>query len=201
MTMKTLLATVALAAMTAAPVAHAEIWQIDPSHTDIVASWNHVGFSTQTLKFHAAEGQLEFTPGDPEGASAEFSILVDSVDTGVEMLDTELKGETFFNTAEYPRVTFVSTGVEQTGDRTLVVSGNLTVKDITAPASFEITVNAIGAHPLADFFDVYQGEFLGLTARTMISRSEFGLGALAVAASDEIEIVINTEMKAGGFPG
>ncbi|MEE4117907.1 MAG: YceI family protein [Paracoccaceae bacterium] len=199
--MKTLLASAALVGLVAAPAVHAEIWQIDPSHTEVVASWDHVGFSRQSLKFHAAEGQLDFTPGNPEGASAEFSILVDSVDTGVEMLDNELKGETFFHSAEYPRVTFVSTEVEQTGDMTLRVTGNLTVKDITAPATFDVTVNAIGDHPLADFFDVYQGDFLGLTATATVSRSEFGLGALAMTASDEIEIVINTEMKAGGFPG
>ena len=199
--MKTLLTSLALAGLAAAPAAQAEIWQIDPGHTEVVASWNHVGFSDQSLKFHEAEGQLDFTPGDPEGASAEFSILVDSVDTGVEMLDTELTGETFFNAAEYPRVTFVSREVEQTGDMTLRVTGDLTVKDITAPATFEVTVNAIGDHPLAEFFDVYQGEFLGLTATATVSRSEFGLGALGMAASDEIEIVINTEMKAGGFPG
>lgn len=199
--MKTLLTSVALAGLVAIPGAQAEIWEIDPGHTEVVASWNHVGFSTQSLKFHEAEGQLDFTPGDPEGASAEFSILVDSVDTGVEMLDTELKGETFFDAAEYPRVTFVSRRVEQTGDMTLRVTGDLTVKDITAPATFEVTVNALGEHPLRDFFDVYQGQFLGLTATATVSRSEFGLGALAPTASDEIDIVINTEMKAGGFPG
>ena len=199
--MKTLLASAALAGLVAVPAVQAEIWEIDPGHTEVVASWSHVGFSTQSLKFHEAEGQLDFTPGDPEGASAEFSILVDSVDTGVEMLDTELKGETFFDAAEYPRVTFVSTEVEQTGDMTVRVTGDLTVKDITGPATFEVTVNAMGEHPLGGFFDVYQGEWLGMTARATISRSAFGLGALGPTASDEIEIVINTEMKAGGFPG
>jgi polyisoprenoid-binding protein YceI len=52
--MKTLLTSLALAGLVAAPVAQAEIWDIDPGHTEVVASWNHVGFSDQSLKFHEA---------------------------------------------------------------------------------------------------------------------------------------------------
>jgi len=198
--MRNLLASAAVVAALVLPAA-AETWEIDPDHTEVVVSWDHVGFSRQSLKFNAAEGQLEFTPGDVANARADFSILVESVDTGVALLDNDLKGETFFDAASHPRVRFVSTELVQTGEMTLRVTGDLTVKDITAPATFEVTVNALGAHPLGDFFEVYQGEFLGITARATVSRSEFGLGALAVTASDEVEIVINAEMKAGGFPG
>ena len=197
--MKSLLTSAAVVAALAFPAA-AEVWEIDPGHTEVVVSWDHVGFSRQSLKFLAAEGQLDFTPGDVAGARAEFAILVDSVDSGVDLLDTELKGATFFDAETHPRVTFVSSEIEQTGEMSLRVTGDLTVKDITAPATFDVTVNAIGAHPLGDFFEVYQGEFLGITARATVSRSEFGLGALAMTASDEVEIVINAEMKAGGFP-
>lgn len=198
--MKSLLATASLVAALAVP-ASAETWYVDPTHTDVVAAWNHAGFSMQTLKFHEVEGSLEFVPGEVEAAQANFSILVDSVDTGLEILDTELKGEAFFNSAEYPTISFVSTSVEQTGEMTVTATGNLTMLGVTNPVSFEILVHNLGEHPLGQFFEYNQGEWLGMTATTSINRSEWGLGHLIPVGSDQIDITINVELKAGGFAG
>lgn len=189
----------ALAVSSAATPLLAETWYPDPTHTDVVITWNHAGFSMQTAKFHAVEGTLEFEPGKAAEAKADFSVVVDSVDTGVEALDKELIGPNFFDAATYPVFRFVSTSVEQTGDMTVRATGDLTIKDVTKPATFEITVHNIGTHPLGDFFDYNKGEWLGMTATTRIKRSEFGVDTFIPVGSDEIDIVINTELRAGGW--
>ncbi len=194
--MKSFLLTTALAAL-AATAAHAETWVPDPAHTEVVIGWNHAGFSFQTAKFGEATGSLDFTPGDVAGASADFTVSVASIDSGVPDLDAHLQSADFFDVENYPTIRFVSTSVEQTGDMTVTATGDLTVKDLTAPATFEITVHQMGEHPVGAFYDFYKGEWLGLTATATIKRSDFGVDALIPVGSDEVTITINSEMKAG----
>ena len=113
--MKSLLLATALTALTASAVS-AESWVPDPTHTEVLIGWNHAGFSIQTAKFGQVEGALEFTPGDVAGAKADFSVIVDSIDSGVPDLDAHLKSADFFDAETYPTIRFVSTSVEQTGE-------------------------------------------------------------------------------------
>lgn len=197
--MKSTLFAAAIASATAVTPVFAETWVPDPTHTDVVITWNHAGFSMQTAKFHEVEGTLEFEAGNVADAKADFSVMVSSVDSGVEMLDTELVGAQFFDAENYPAIRFVSTSVEQTGDMTVRATGDLTIKDVTKPATFDITIHNMGEHPVGQLFDYYKGEWLGMTATTTINRSEFGVAAFIPVGSDEIDIQINTEMRAGGF--
>lgn len=197
--MKSTFLAAGLLVTTAITPVYAETWYPDPTHTDVVVSWNHAGFSIQTAKFHEVDGTLEFEPGNPAAAKADFSVIVSSVDSGVEMLDAELIGPQFFDAETYPAIRFVSTSVEQTGDMTVRASGNLTIKDVTKPATFDITVHNLGEHPVGQFFDYNKGEWLGMTATTTINRSEFGVDAFIPVGSDQIDIQINTEMRAGGW--
>lgn len=180
----------------AATLASANTWVVDPTHTEVRAYYNHAGFSEQSIEFQEFNGSLIFVPGDVENAKAEFSIPVSSVDSGVEMFDGHLQGENLFDAANHPEISFVSTSVEQTGEMTARVTGDLTLKGQTGEAVFDVTVHAIGEHPVGPFFDFYKGEWLGFTAETTIKRSEWGLDYLIPVGSDEVRIAISTEMKA-----
>ena len=197
--MKSFLLPAALVAATSGTFAFAETWYPDGTHTEVVIAWNHSGFSMQTAKFHEVEGTLEFVPGNIADAKADFSVMVDSVDTGVEALDAAFTSPEFFDSATFPTIRFVSTSVEQTGDMSVVATGDLTIKDVTKQATFEIKVHALGEHPVGQFYDYNKGEWLGMTATTTILRSEFGVDALIPIGSDEISITINTELRAGGW--
>ncbi|MEM9426013.1 MAG: YceI family protein [Pseudomonadota bacterium] len=189
----------AAVAFVAASAAQAESWVPDLSHTEVVIGWNHAGFSIQTAKFTEVEGALEFVPDDVAGAKADFSVMVASIDTGVPDFDGHLQSADFFDAANHPAIRFVSTSVEQTGDMTVAATGDLTIKGVTQPVTFDITVHAMGEHPVGQFFDYYKGEWLGMTATATINRSEFGIDAFIPVGSDAIDITINTEMRAGGW--
>ncbi|MEL7105440.1 MAG: YceI family protein [Pseudomonadota bacterium] len=182
-----------------APAAFAETWGMDPTHTEVLISWNHAGFSIQTAKFLEFDGTLEFTPGDVANASADFSVKVASVHTGVDAFTGHLLGGGFFDAEAYPEITFVSTSVEQTGDMSAMVTGDMTVKDVTKPVTFDVTVHSLGEHPAGRFAEPYEGEWLGFTAVADIKRSDFGVDAFIPVGSDEVTITINSEMRAGGF--
>lgn len=196
--LKSLTLTAALSLMTA-PFALAETWGVDPGHTEVVISWNHAGFSIQTAKFNAFEGELNFVPGDVEGITADFSVLTDSVETGVEMFTGHLKGADFLDAENHPKIQFVSTSAEQTGEMSATVTGDMTIKGVTKPVTFDVNVHSLGEHPVGQFFDAYKGEWLGFTAVADIKRSDFGVDNFIPVGSDEVTITINTEMKAGGF--
>lgn len=189
----------AAALLAATTTANAESWEPDPNHTEVLVEWNHAGFSMQTAKFYEVEGALNFTPGDIGGASADFSVIVSSIDTGVPDFDGYLQSPDFFDTATYPAIQFVSTSVEQTGDMTVEAIGDLTIKDVTKPVAFDITVHQMGPHPAGQVFDFYKGEWLGMTATATFNRSEFGIDTFIPIGSDEVTVTINTEMRAGGW--
>ncbi|WP_170382749.1 YceI family protein [Ruegeria atlantica] len=195
--MKTnLFATTMFAAAAMASSAFAETWKVDPGHTEVRVYYSHAGFSRQSIEFGTVEGELEFTEGAVADAKANFSIPVSSVVTGNDQFNSDIVGEALFNEANFPIVQFVSTSVEQTGDNTLNVVGDLTIKDVSKPATFEVTVNGYGEHPVGQFFDYYKGQWLGITATTKIKASDWEMGAFFPPNGDELEIVINAELKA-----
>ncbi len=185
----------AAALMLAATPATANTWVPDPAHTEVVVSWGHIGFSTQSLEFLAMGGALEVELDNIEAARADFTVSTESVHSGVDMFDAELVGETWFNSAAFPEARFVSTSVEQMGENTVRVTGELTIKEFTNEIVWDVTVNKIGENPVGQFFDFYKGTWMGVTATAEVPRSAFGLGAFEGIGTEMVTITINTEMK------
>lgn len=178
--------------------AQADTWIADPAHTEIQVSWGHIGFSTQSLEFLGFDGALEVDLDNIDAASADFAIMTDSVHSGVAMFDDELVGETWFNASVFPEARFVSTSVEQTGDNSVLVTGDLTIKDQTIEIVWDVTVNKIGENPVGQFFDFYKGTWMGITATTEVPRSEVGLGAFEGIGTEMVTVTINAELKQQG---
>ncbi|MEM7546172.1 MAG: YceI family protein [Pseudomonadota bacterium] len=176
----------------------ADTYKFDPGHTQVRASWNHAGYSSQSLHFRTVEGDAVIDFENPANTELNVTIPVRGIDTGVAAFDKHLASSDFFEADSHPTATFVSTSVEKTGETTLKVTGDLTIKDVTKPVTLDVTVNAQGEHPLGQFIDFYKGEWVGVTATGTILRSEWGLGFGAPITSDEVELFISTEMKAEG---
>lgn len=184
------------AGLLAAPAAFAaDAYSLDPGHTQVRASWNHAGYSTQSLLFRQVGGDIKIDFENPSNTSLNITIPVAGIDTGVEAFDKHLASGDFFQADEFPNATFVSTSVEKTGDATLKVTGDLTIKDTTKPVTLDVVVNNSGEHPLGQFIDYYKGEWVGVTATGVITRSDWGLGFGAPITSDEVDLFISAELK------
>jgi len=83
-------------------------------------------------RFARFEGVVRLDGDDPSASSARLTIGADTVDTGNERRDFQLRKD-FLVTPEYPTLTFVSTKVEQTGATTFDVTGDLTIRGATRP--------------------------------------------------------------------
>ena len=167
----------------AAPVTY----KLDPSHTMVLFSWNHFGYSNPTADFGLGEGTLVFDEQHPAASSVQVSLPLAMLDTHVPALDKHLKEPDFFNADKYPVVTFKSTAVQPLGGNKFKVTCNLTVNGVTRPVVLDATLNKIGPHPMS------KAQSIGFDATASIKRSDFGMGAYVPNVSDAVNIRITTE--------
>lgn len=167
----------------AAPVTY----KLDPSHTMVLFSWNHFGYSNPTADFGLGEGTLVFDEQHPAASSVQVTLPLAMLDTHVPALDKHLKEPDFFNAVKYPVVTFKSTAVQPLGGNKFKVTGNLTVHGVTKVVVLDATLNKIGPHPMS------KAQSIGFDATASIKRSDFGMGAYVPNVSDAVNIRITTE--------
>ena len=185
-------ATVALAAaLLAGPAGAKETYYFDPGHTEIFFGWSHAGVSMQHGEFTRAKGKLVLDPENVENSSIVVSIDTSSVSTGVPALDKHLKAADYLNVEKYPEITFKSTAVKRTGEKTAEVTGDLTIHGVTKPVTLQVELTHRGPHPVAKFIDYYRGDWVAFAARTEIDHLAFNVGSISTGM---IFIEINTEM-------
>lgn len=171
-------------------VAATTTYQIDPTHTATLFSWNHFGFSNPTANFNDVQGTITVDDKHPEKSSVSVTIPVKSVDSHVEALDKEFLTEDWFNEAKYPNITFKSTKVQSKDKKHFKIMGDLTVKGVTKSVVLDATLNGMGEHPMA------KKPAIGFNATTSFKRSDFGIANYIPAVSDEIKVNITTEALA-----
>lgn len=165
-------------------------YTIDPTHTSVVVSWNHFGFSNPTATFSDATGSISFDEKAPQKSSINVTIPVKTVDTKVAKLNEEFINEAdYFDVAKYPTATFTSTKVTAKGNNQFDVAGDLTIKGVTKSVVFNATLNGMGEHPMS------KKPAIGFDASTVIKRTEFNLGKYAPYVSDEVTLTITTEAQ------
>lgn len=183
-----LLSAAALLAFAAAPAFAAPVtYKIDPTHTTVLAQWNHFGFSNPSASFGDVEGTLVYDAADVARSSVEVTLPLSGLEGFSAKFNEHLRSADFFDAAKFPKATFKSTKVEAAGEGKLKVTGDLTVKDITRPVVLDVTLNKAADHPMT------KAPTIGFDATTTLSRSEFGVGNYAPAVSDEVELRITTE--------
>jgi polyisoprenoid-binding protein YceI len=180
----------AAAAATSA-VAAPEKYMLDASHSQILFSYNHLGYSTTWGMFSGFEGEIMFDQEDPANSSVSVSMPLKSMWTGWEKRDAHLLSPDFFNANDDSVVTFTSTGIEVTGDNTANITGDLSINGVTKSVVLDAKLNTSGEHPMA------KKPWAGFDATTTLLRSDFNAGNFAPFVSDEVQVQISVEaMKA-----
>ena len=177
----------AVASVATLSLAKPVAYQIDPTHTATVFSWNHFGFSTPSANFSDIQGTINVDNAKPANSSVNVTIPLSSLNTNVKALDEHLKTADFFDAAKYPNITFKSTKVQALGKNKYKITGNLTVKDVTKPVILDAVLNKQGVHPMT------KAESIGFNATTSFDRSAFGIGAYVPNVGDKITVNITTE--------
>ncbi|MEM9968300.1 MAG: YceI family protein [Pseudomonadota bacterium] len=187
--MKSLLfaAAVSFGALSATQALSAEKYVLDASHSQVIFSYDHLGFSTTFGMFSGFEGEINFDAENPENSSVNVSMPVMSMFTGWERRDGHFMSDDFFGATEEDMVSFTSTAIEVTGENTAKITGDLSMNDVTQSVVLDAKLNRAANHPMAS------KPWLGFDATTELKRSDFGLGAFAPAVGDEVAVRISIE--------
>jgi polyisoprenoid-binding protein YceI len=175
------------------PMSNTSRWVIEPTHSLVEFTVRHMMIANVKGRFSEVEGEVIGDPHDLTGATIQVSINTASVDTRVADRDNHLRSADFFDSENYPQMTFKSTKITKTGEGEYRIDGELTIRDVTNPITLEATFEGAGKDP-------WGGERAGFSAKGKLNRKDYGLtwnAALetgGVLVSDEVKINIEVEL-------
>jgi polyisoprenoid-binding protein YceI len=172
--------------LTAGTADAADTYAIDPTHTFPSFALNHLGFSTFRGRFDRTSGTITLDLAGKTG-SADISIDVASVSTGVDKLNEHLLKPDFFDVAKYPTIRFKSKDFRFSGDKLTAVSGDLTMHGVTRPVTLEVSSFNCGLHPLKKV------QACGADAAVTIKRSDWGISTYSPNVGEEVSLQIEVE--------
>lgn len=191
--MSRFLSILAAAALLIAPVAaraadNVETYTLETPHTQIVFAVNHLGFSNSIGKFLGYSGTIHFDRTDPAKSNVDVVIKSDSLEINDDAWNKHLKNADFLDVEKFPEITFKSTGIAVTGEKTADITGDLTIKGVTKPVVLKTTFNNAGPHPMNP-----AESRAGFSATTSFKRSDFGINYGIPAVGDDVEVRIEVE--------
>ncbi|MFL6671979.1 MAG: YceI family protein [Massilia sp.] len=128
-----------LASMFAATLAHAVPLKTDAAHSSVAAVFKQMNVPVES-KFKSFNAQIEYDAARPDASKARVDIDTASLDIGDPEYNREIAKKEWFNSAQFPKASFVSTAIKPAGPGKLAVTGKLTIKGKTADVSFPLTI-------------------------------------------------------------
>ncbi len=182
----------ASALLLASTAAHAETWQIDPTHTRVGFRVSHMMVSSVEGSFPDVSGTLDLQPGKLSDAKVSVEVTMNTVSTGNDQRDEHLRTSDFLDVANHPTMTFSSTGLKAKRGG-FELTGDLTIRGVTK----RVTFTGTGLDQVA--VDPWGNKRMGAHATTIVNRQDFGVawnqaletGGLLVG--DELPLQIDVE--------
>lgn len=163
------------------------IWHIDPVHSRIEFVVEHMVISHITGQFRKFEGKVVTEGEEFENAQIEIQIEAASIDTNNEQRDAHLRSADFIYAEKYPVISFKSTSVRKTGERSYIVTGDFTLRGIVKTIEFNARYNGSVKDP-------YNNTRAGFKVQTEINRRDYSVNWRAfletggLVVGDTIEI-------------
>lgn len=167
-------------------------WTVDAVHSNVKFTVTHLVISEVEGNFKVFNGIISSSKPDFTGASIDFTVDVNSISTDNEMRDKHLKSDDFFNAEKFPKMTFKSTSFKKVSGNKYLLTGNLTIRDITKPIKADVVFGGTAK-------DGYGNLKAGFKATAKINRFDYNLkwNALTEAGGavvgSEVNILLNLE--------
>jgi polyisoprenoid-binding protein YceI len=168
-------------------------WTLDKSHSKVEFSIVHMALSEVTGRFK--EFDITFTSSQENFSDAmvNATINVASISTDQERRDNHLKGEDFFNAADYPTIQFTGKSFDKVDEKKYKITGELTIRDVTKTVIFDAEYRGM--------ITTQQGSVMGWKASTTIDRFDFNLKwnrmieNVGLVAGKDVTITLNLEFR------
>ncbi|WP_277584733.1 YceI family protein [Psychrobacillus antarcticus] len=169
-------------------------FNLDAAHSTIDFSVKHMMVSKVKGSFTNFTADLDGNADDLNGATISFDIDVKSINSNNADRDNHLRSGDFFDVETYPSIKFVATDIKKKSDGEYDVTGDLTIKDVTKPITFDVEYGGKGTNPWGQ-------EVVAFAAESKVNRKEFGLTwnqALetgGVLVGEDIKITVELELN------
>lgn len=166
-------------------------WIIDPSHSSAVFTVRHFGITNVRGHLNNISGIIQFDPADISHSSAEATISVESIYTGVQKRDDHLRTPDFFDAVSYPIISFKSTAFEAGNGNRFRMAGDLTIRGYTR----RVVLDAESSGPVR----TPEETSIGFTAGTRLNRFDFGVSwnehmeGVGPVVGDSVQIELDIE--------
>ncbi len=174
-------------------------WLLDPKHSEIQFKVKHLMITTVTGSFKEFSAEGETQGEDFLTGKISFQAFTKSVDTNNGPRDAHLKSADFFDSEKFPVMHFQSSKFEKVDDANFLLSGDLTIKDITKPVKLNVELGGIAKDP--------EGKSkAGFSINGKINRKDWNLNwnvtleSGGVLVSDEVRIIGEVQMVKQAFP-
>jgi polyisoprenoid-binding protein YceI len=141
---------------------------LDSTHTRIGFVARHAMVTKVRGQFNEFEGSGVVDADDFTKSSVTVTIQAASIDTRNEQRDGHLRSNDFLAMDEYPQITFVSTGVQQTGPTSVELTGDLTIKGVTNPVTIPFEYEGAATDPFGNVRVGFEGS-------VVINRKDYGV--------------------------
>ena len=161
---------------------------VEPNHTQVVWTVNHLGFTMLTGIFASATGTMTLDPKHPGTAIVSIDFPLAKVTTTREAFTTHLQTAELLDAGSHPVATFRSTRVVVTG-KTAKISGNLTLRGITKPVVLDARFMGAGINPNS------KKPTIGFEATASIRRSDYGIVYVLPIVADRVDLQIHAAFE------
>jgi polyisoprenoid-binding protein YceI len=172
-----------LSVLVAGSALAADTYNLDPAHSDVAFSIEHLVINTVQGRFKDLAGSVTL---DDSNAVTEASATIQtkSIDTGIEKRDNHLRSADFFDVEQHPTLTFEGKKVVEEASKKALV-GTLTMHGVSKEISLPFTIKG----PIKD---PWGGTRIGIAAETEINRTDYGMKH-TLGVGDQVKIRINAE--------
>jgi len=164
-----------------------EYYKLDKTYTSIVWYADRMGYSRTIGRFADFEGTIELNNCEINKSKIDILIDTNSIASGSDEIDRQLKSITFFDVENHPEARFQSTNINLVEKDNAEVTGNFTMLGKTREISLKVRFNKKAVDPLVNLMRT------GYSIRTNVKRSKWGMDKLLAFVSDDISIVIEAE--------
>ena len=166
-------------------------YSVEPTHTRVLFSVSHMGFTTWYGEFSNVSGTLNLAPKAVAKSDLDITIPTDTISTSNTKLDGELKSPNWLDATQFPTIEFKATHIVKTGRDTAKIIGDLTLHGVTKPVTLNAVFNGAGVNPLSKQYTA------GFNATGEIKRSDFGVKTYLPLIGDEVTLTISAAFVQG----
>ncbi|MEZ0076438.1 YceI family protein [Planotetraspora sp. GP83] len=166
------------------------VWIVDPAHSTVAATAQHLGLSSVRGRFGDFSARIEIAP-DVERSTVSAQINAASIETGNGTRDDHLRSADFLDVEHHPAITYRGSGISAAGPDRWTVHGELTLSGVTRPVDLDLSY--LGTGP-----DLWGGLRAAFHAFTELRRDDFAMnfnqivqaGIALVGATLKVELEI-----------